>query len=112
MKTKQQNKKQKKKYVIEFAIGDKSIKVSLSLIWKLLVFILIIILTIKLVVPMVLGLLEMFVNLIKMWVLLDDSNFKFIGGCFFLIVYYKIFSAIAYFLYLGMLEVLQNDKPN
>lgn len=51
-------------------------------------------LSVKILVPMVLSILSIFLALLKLYPLLE-TNFKFIGGCFFLVVYWYIFGALA-----------------
>ena len=64
---------------------------------RLIGFILIALSTImglKLLVPLVLNLLSMFLSLLKVYALITDINFLFVGGSFFLIIYYFVFSAV------------------
>jgi len=44
-------------------------------------------------IPTILGIITIFLGLLKLYPLLD-KNFIFIGGCFFLVVFWKIFEAV------------------
>jgi hypothetical protein len=72
---------------------EKKYKVTLTFWIGLLIICLAIVLLFKIIVPLVLGLVYMFISLIKLYTLLD-TNGKFYGGCFFLIVYFYIFSTL------------------
>ena len=69
-------------------------KISITNIAGILLIILGIGLLFGLLVPMVKGILAMFLASITLYALLTDINFKFIGGCFFIIVYWYILGAI------------------
>ena len=66
--------------------------------WKRLIGFVLIILSIsmglKFLVPLVLNLCSMFLSLLGVYALIKDINFLFIGGAFFLIIYYFVFSAV------------------
>ena len=53
-----------------------------------------IVIAIKILIPIILSILILFLGLLLIWSGLTDINFKFIGGCFFLIVFYHIYSSL------------------
>lgn len=64
-----------------------------NLIIGLLLFLVGLFLLFSLIIPMIKSILFMFITLIQEWILLTDINFKFIGGCFFFVIYWKILEA-------------------
>jgi len=80
-----------KKKMIEF-------KINIYKIIGLLIIILGICLTLKILVPMALRLVYMFLALTKLYTLLDMTG-KFYGGCFFLVIFWYLFSALANIIY-------------
>jgi hypothetical protein len=69
-------------------------KINITKIAGLLLLILVVLIVFCILVPMAKGILFMFLAAIQLYALLTDVNFKFIGGCFFMIVYWYIFTAI------------------
>lgn len=69
-------------------------KINITNIAGLLLLLLGLLIIFCVLVPMVKGILAMFLASISLYALLTDVNFKFIGGCFFIIVYWYIFRAI------------------
>lgn len=54
---------------------------------------------IKLLIPLCLFIMEMFSSLLVIYASLTDINFKFIGLCFFIVIYWIIFSIFCLIFY-------------
>ena len=80
------NRKKKKDNKIRIIVG-------------ILVCLLAIVLVIKLLVPMAINIIFMFLALLKMYSLLS-FEYKFLGGCFFIVVFWYIFSSLTSVSYL------------
>jgi len=80
---------------------NKKFKLSIYQIIGILLILLSVVIFIKILIPMVLGILHMFIALLKLYTLLDTTG-KFFGGCFFLVVFWYIFTAfvnISYYIF-------------
>jgi len=79
-------------------------------------------LVLKLLFPLIIILISMSLSLIRIYTLIEDVNFLFIGGAFFLVIYWFVFSAVCRIVIitfekginlinqLNLKEVLKNDK--
>ena len=84
----------------------------LSLILGSLIVLVSIILFVKILIPMVMGILFMFISLVKMYSLLS-FEFKFLGGCFFLVVFWYIFSSlclVSYQIFKFGISLISNER--
>ena len=82
---------------LKFEIDKSQLKIVFRIFTIVMLFVIIALLIIKLLIPVAIGIMNSFVALYKLYLLLTDINFKFIGGIFFLCVAWIIFKAIAYF---------------
>jgi uncharacterized membrane-anchored protein len=63
-------------------------------ITAILIFIAILVLF-KILIPMLIGIIGIFLAGLKLYALIEDVRITFIGGCFYLVVYWYVFNAVA-----------------